>query len=116
MDGSDISKCERCGGISYSIFDKSEMREENNCLNKDCGYFFIDFEKGNYDEKTQTWYSDFDPHSVNEHYSEFLNNLECEENDNSTLYWGSNSPSEVMDFIEKEELEEFIEVHGLERE
>jgi hypothetical protein len=91
MDITDISKCEKCGHDSYYIFDKRELREENICLNEDCGLFTIDFEKS----------SDFDPNSVNENYSKFLNSLESDEDDEMKYYWGVSSPERIREFIQE---------------
>jgi len=94
MDYIGMGECEKCGNESYYIYDTRESREENICLNEVCGYFTITFEN----------HPDFDPHSVHENYSKFLYSLECSERCNTKYYWGTNTPSEVKDFIEKNEI------------
>ena len=88
MDVIDRSVCEKCGHESYYIWDKRELREENDCLNEKCGFFKISFEKG----------SDFVPKGK---YLDFLNGLESKETDKMKDYWGFSSPSEVRKFIEE---------------
>ena len=41
----DISNCKKCGGESFYIYDSQELREENLCMNDDCRFFTIDFDK-----------------------------------------------------------------------
>ena len=86
-----ISKCEKCRNPSYYIFDKTESREENICLNEDCGLFTINFEKN----------SDFDANSVNDLYAEFLNSLESDEDDEMKYYWGVSTPESIREFIQE---------------
>ena len=83
----DISKCKKCGGESDYIYDSRELREENSCLNEECGYFTINFEKN----------SNFDPNSVNKDYSKFLNSLESDEDSEMKYYWGFSSPEECRE-------------------
>ena len=41
----DIKICEVCGKKSYYIYDSRKLREENLCLNEECGYYYINFDK-----------------------------------------------------------------------
>ena len=87
----DISKCKKCGEDSSYIYDSKELREENSCMNEECGYFTIVFEKN----------PNFDPNSVNKDYSKFLNSLESDEDDEKKYYWGVSSPKEVRELREE---------------
>ena len=62
----DIKICEVCGKKSYYIYDSRELREENLCLNEECGYYYISFDK-----KTT-----FKPNQVSDTYVDVLNKLE----------------------------------------
>ena len=61
-----IKICEVCGKKSYYIYDSRELREENLCLNEECGYYYISFDK-----KTT-----FKPNQVSDTYVDVLNKLE----------------------------------------
>ena len=94
----DTSKCKKCGEDAVNIYDSKELREENSCMNEECGYFTIVFEKN----------PNFDPNSVNKDYSKFLNSLESDEDDEKKYYWGVSSPKEVRELREeqKDDLDE----------
>ena len=93
----DTSKCKKCGEDAVNIYDSKELREENSCMNEECGYFTIDFEKK----------PNFDPNSVNKDYSKFLNSLESDEDDEKKYYWGVSSPKEVREL--REEQKEYLD-------
>ena len=83
----DISKCKKCGGESDYIYDSRELREENICINEECGFFTIDFDKK----------CNFDPTLVDKDYSKFLNSLESDEDSEMKYYWGFSTPRECRE-------------------
>ena len=93
----DILKCKKCGEDAFYIYDTKELREEYLCMNEECGYFTIDFEKN----------PNFDPNSVHKDYSKFLNSLESDEDDEKKYYWGVSSPKEVREL--REEQKEYLD-------
>ena len=62
----DYKRCEVCGKKTIYFYDSRELRKENLCLNEECGYYYISFDK-----KTT-----FKPTHVSDTYVDVLNNLE----------------------------------------